>query len=92
MIQDYTKFVEAMQNCETFYFPNYKLPFLITSDACTTGIRGYLSQINSKNEEKILGWMSKKLPLTVRERNLTITESISVRELINYFRPITKGY
>uniref|UniRef100_A0A0K0FFE4 RNA-directed DNA polymerase n=1 Tax=Strongyloides venezuelensis TaxID=75913 RepID=A0A0K0FFE4_STRVS len=82
---------KPVQNAEIIYYPDYSLPFYITSDACQYGIGAYLSQFHG-NSEKILGYFSKKIDSTVKARNPTFTEAISLREAIYYFKPITRGH
>uniref|UniRef100_A0A0K0FXC2 Integrase catalytic domain-containing protein n=1 Tax=Strongyloides venezuelensis TaxID=75913 RepID=A0A0K0FXC2_STRVS len=89
--KQYEALVEAVQIAEIIYYPGYSLPFYITSDACQHGIGAYLSQFHG-NSEKIIGYFSKKIDSTVKARNPTFTEAISLREAIYYFKPITRGH
>lgn len=70
--------------------PDYSLPFIIQCDASDGGIGGVLVQGEGESE-RIVAYMSQKLPSTQRKYHTTERECLAVLSSIEKFRPYIEG-
>ena len=72
-------------------FPDYTKPFLLDTDACDTGLRAVLSQVDEYGAERVVAYASSTLSRAERRYCVTRKELLAVTTFIKHFRPYLLG-
>lgn len=83
----FQKLKEALISEPVLMPPDFEKEFTIQCDASDVGIGGILTQKDEENNERVIGYYSKKL--TKAEKKFTVTEKecLAVMRSIEHFRP-----
>ena len=87
----FNKLKDAVHNAPLIHYPNFSIPFLVITDASTTGIAGCLAQI-SDNQLKIIEYYSKTLGSCAARYGATKLELLGVSYSLQKFKFIILNY
>ena len=82
---------QALTSAPLLTHPDYKLPFLLDTDASATGIGAVLSQVHPDGNERVIAYASRTLTKAERQYCVTRRELLSVVFFVQHFRPYLLG-
>ena len=72
-------------------YPDFKLPFLLDTDASNDAIEAVLSQLDEQGNERVLAYASRLLSKAERNYCVTRKELLSVVSFTTHFLPYLLG-
>src|SRR5271156_2911995 len=73
-------------NNTTLYYPDFNLPFIISTDASNTGIGCTLSQKMNDGHDRVVSFAAKKLSKEERNYSVTRRELLAIVYFVDYFK------
>ena len=89
--QAFLELKEALTRAPILMTPDWTLPFILQTDASSTGLGYVLSQVNSKGEEHPIAFASKKLLPSERNYSAIEREALAIVKGIKHFRTYLEG-
>ena len=89
--QAFLELKEALTRAPILMTPDWTLPFILQTDASSTGLGYVLSQVNFKGEEHPIAFASKKLLPSERNYSAIEREALAIVKGIKHFRTYLEG-
>ena len=87
----YNKLIQLLTSPPILTYPDYNIPFIITTDASRSGIGAVLSQIQN-GEEKPIAYYSRKLNQAETRYPIFDLEGLAIKVALNKWRLYVYGY
>ena len=78
---------KALSEAPVLAFPDFSKPFVVDTDASTSGVGAVLSQLDSEGRERPVAFISRALSTPERNYSVTRLELLAVVWALRYFKP-----
>ena len=82
---------ELLTTAPLLITPDFRKPFIVSCDACKTGIGGVLAQLDDEGSERPIAFYSKKLNRAQQNYSITELECLAAIKSIEKFRAYIEG-